>query len=196
MTRDDYIAALKALGFQTGGYSFDLSGDVPDDGRPAALAVYKGEDGARRFIARLDEVFALGPVPRLAFRPVEPCGVQYAVTPDIEFRPAPPISTATLGLLLQGRCLEQLQELDLSGNPLDGEAVDLLVGCPYLSGLRVLRVGTTDHAAGSADTESIPLPAGISPAGRARLREHFGQRLVFADEKPAGPGAGPDTGRM
>ena len=183
------LAHLRALGFALGGYNFDLEVHF-NRGLIEGFEIYDGDKGASRFVEKAQEVLAHDPVTRLKFVPVWAYGAQYSVTPDLEFSRTTPLTSGTLGRLLQVERVRQLRELDLAGNPLDEEAVRLLTSSPHLTDLRVLRVGPSEHSAGSAYMESFPLPAPIDADCRARLRERFGERVVFLGDHGTTPAAG------
>jgi uncharacterized protein (TIGR02996 family) len=175
------LAHLHAMGFRVGGYDFDISVRF-NRGLIETVAVYNGEEGAKRLVDNAEDVLSHDPITRLTFVPITVYGAQYSFTPDIEYRATTPISADTLGKLLRVGRVRQIRELDLSGNPLGDEAVRLLTASPQLSELETLRVGSSEHDVGTAYMESFTLLAEISAEGRARLRERFGGRVIFHDE--------------
>jgi uncharacterized protein (TIGR02996 family) len=176
------LAHLFALGFNANGYGSEI-GVGFNRGLIEALEVYEGEEGARRFVDKAQEVLSHDPVTRLTFVPIKAYYAPDATTQDIEYRLAGPITTDTLGRLVQVERMSQIRELDLSGNPLDEEAVRLLTSSPQLSELKVLRVGPGQHTIWPPTMESIDLPAEVNSDCRARLRERFAGCVVFADER-------------
>jgi len=196
--RYDHIDAthLHAMGFRVLGNSNDnrvTSIPLADSstisvlfnrGLIEAVDVYDGESGAKRFVDNAEDLLSHDPVTRLKFVPLCPYEVSSYYTQEIEYARTTPISDDTLGRLLRVDHMRQVRDLDLSGNPLDEEAVRLLTSSPHLSNLRMLRVGSIiEHVFLMMYDESpfrLPaLPAEISAEGRARLEERFGERVIF-----------------
>jgi uncharacterized protein (TIGR02996 family) len=171
---------LEELGFRWSGYEPDVD-CISHRGFVDELEVYKGDRGAQAFARQATAVFGVIPLTALRLRPMEPFGVQYSFTPDIQFAPTNPVSYRTLESLVMQPCFKRLGHLDLNGNDLDDESAKLLLRSPNITGLTRIDLGSIRHYPYYA-AEPRTLSNRFSSETRQALVARFGLAVRFEEQ--------------